>query len=116
MGRHYNHLIDRNTVIWKSLGKYGRGPIRETLVKELSDEHLMKIIEFINRNPEPYNPELLKFMEDEVIYRDDNNIHVFEYYGDDDPQTGKSLYKIPEPHEENTFEMPFIPFNIFNAR
>ena len=95
MGKYYNHLTDRHTVIWRSLGKYGRGPIRETLIKELSDEHLMKIIEFINRNPQCYA--ILYLLEDEVIYRADNNIHVIEYYGDQDPQTGKSLYKIRTP-------------------
>jgi hypothetical protein len=100
MGKHYNHLLDRHTVIWRSLGKYGRGPIRETLIKELSDEHLIKIIEFINRNPQCHDLYIRYLLEDEVIYRADNNIHVFEYYGDQDPQTGKSLYKFDDEEVE----------------
>jgi len=93
MGNLYRHPKDRDTVEWTSLGKFGKGPVRRVLVKDLSDEHLMKILEFMNRK-DTYNypSSIQEFMESEVIYRVENNIHIPEYYGQDDPIEGKSYY------------------------
>lgn len=97
MGRIYNHLKDRENVNWTSIGKFGHGPIRATLIKDLSDEHLMKIVGFIDRNPKSYTVSLLHFIEDEVIYRNEMNIHIDEYYGLDDPETD------PDDDEDDPF-------------
>lgn len=81
------HILERETFSWTSLGKFGKGPIRKTILKDISDEHLMKIIDFIPRNPRAYEgSETLTIMENEVIYRVENNIQVPEYYGQDDPE------------------------------
>lgn len=85
MGKSYNHLEERETLRWKSIGKFGKGPVREILIKDISDEHLMKIIEFIGRNIEHYKNGIKELMEDEVIYRVEHKISVPEYYGKDDP-------------------------------
>ena len=81
------HILERETFSWTSLGKFGKGPIRKTILKDISDEHLMKIIDFIPRNPRAYEgSETLTIMENEVIYRVENNIQIPEYYGQDDPE------------------------------
>lgn len=94
MSRIYNHLVDRETVFWTSLGKYGKGPVRQTIIKDLCDSHLLNIIDFIQRNPRTYGSDhnLQYFLETEVIYRVDNGISIPEYYGLDDPQEGENLY------------------------
>lgn len=88
----YRHPLDRDTIEWTSLGKFGKGPIRTIVVSQLSDGHLMKIIEFIERNNSNRQSDIKTFLEDEVIYRVTNNIHVDEYYGENDPIEGKDLY------------------------
>jgi hypothetical protein len=80
MNKKYNHIIDRNLIEWGSYGKFGNEPLRKTLVKDLSDCHLMRIIEFIKININFYGHDILHFMEQEAKFRTENYIFVPEYY------------------------------------
>ena len=76
----YNHIVDRNLVQWTSFGKFHNEPARQTLVKDLSDSHLMRIIEWITKHPSLYPPELLVFMKEEAKFRTENYIFVPDTY------------------------------------
>lgn len=77
------HLKERETVKWGSYGKLGDKPIRWTLVKDLSDSHLMRIVEHltqrkaVNYLPDPYTLDLMKT---EVTYRTNKFIFIEDYY------------------------------------
>lgn len=76
----YNHIIDRNLVEWGSYGKYGNQPLRMTLIKDLSDSHLLHIIEHIKMRKLSGDANILKLMQDEAEYRTKNYIFVPETY------------------------------------
>lgn len=76
----YNHIIDRNLVVWGSYGKFHNEPLRKTLVKDLSDSHLMRIVVWIKDNAGFYSNNLLKLMEEEIDFRTKNYIFVPDYY------------------------------------
>lgn len=73
-----NHIIDRNLIKWGSFGKYGNEPVKYTLIRDLSDSHLMRIVEWIKDNSH-YTPEILKLMKAEVKFRIKNLIFVPDY-------------------------------------
>ena len=76
--KNINHIVDRNLIKWESFGKYGNEPVKYTLIRDLSDSHLMRIVEWIKGNPH-YHPEILKLMKDEVKFRIKNLIFVPDY-------------------------------------
>ena len=76
----YNHIVDRNLVEWTSFGKYHNEPARKTLIKDLSDSHLMRIVEWIENNLNYYTPDILNLMKEEVDFRVKNYIFVSETY------------------------------------
>jgi len=73
-----NHVVDRNLIKWGSFGKYGNEPIKYTLIRDLSDSHLMRIVEWVKDNPH-YHPDILRLMKDEVKFRIKNLIFVPDY-------------------------------------
>jgi hypothetical protein len=75
----YNHIIDRNLVEWTSFGKYHNEPPRKTLIKDLSDSHLMRIKEWMRGNL-GYTLEMINFIEQEIEYRAKNYIFVPDTY------------------------------------
>ena len=75
----YNHIIDRNLVEWTSFGKYHNEPPRKTLIKDLSDSHLMRIREWMRGNL-GYTLEMINFIEQEIEYRAKNYIFVPDTY------------------------------------
>jgi hypothetical protein len=97
------HHVERECFTWTSIGKFGKGPIRTTVLKDISDEHLMKIIDFIPRNPRAYKS--LTIMENEVLYRVENDVHVDEYYGQDDPQEDPADQPFEDDDEENLVDL-----------
>lgn len=78
--KQYNHVVDRNIIEWGSFGKFGNEPMRKTLIKDLSDSHLMRIVEMIENNLNYYNEDILKLMKEEVAFRAKNHIFVPENY------------------------------------
>ena len=74
----YNHLVDRNLVEWTSYGKYHNELFRKTLIKDLSDSHLMRIKEWITDNP-IYNFKMVHFIQSEIEFRVKNYIFVPDY-------------------------------------
>jgi hypothetical protein len=41
------HLVIRELKTWRSYGIEGKGPIQDTLIKDIGDEHLLKIIKHL---------------------------------------------------------------------
>ena len=78
--KYYNHIIDRNIIEWGSFGKYGNEPMRKTLIRDLSDSHLMRIVEMVESNVGFYTEDIIKLMKDEVSFRTKNHIFVPETY------------------------------------
>jgi hypothetical protein len=76
----YNHIVDRNIVEWTSFGRFHNEPPRKTLIKDISDSHLMRIIEWIKHNRSVYTEEILNLMIQEVKFRSNNYIFVPESY------------------------------------
>ena len=77
----YNHIVDRNIIEWTSFGKYHNEPARKTLIKDISDAHLLKIIEWIRADKcRFYSADLLQLMKDESKFRAKNYIFVPETY------------------------------------
>jgi hypothetical protein len=76
----YNHIVDRNLIEWGSYGKYGNKPLRQTLIKDLSDSHLLHIIEHIKINNHVFGTDILRLMQEEATYRTKNYIFVPETY------------------------------------
>lgn len=79
MKTYNDHIVDRNIIKWGSYGKFGNQPVRWTLVKDLSDSHLMRIVEHL-KNRDLFNTNTLRLMEDEVRFRTKNLIFVPESY------------------------------------
>jgi hypothetical protein len=78
--KQYNHIIDRNLIEWGSYGKFGNKPLRKTLVKDLSDSHLLRIIEHIKMRKLSCDESILKLMEEEAKFRTENFIFIPETY------------------------------------
>jgi hypothetical protein len=76
----YNHIVDRNLIEWTSFGKFHNEPARKTLIRDLSDSHLMRIVEWIENNPQHYTADILNLMKDEVDFRAKNYIFVADTY------------------------------------
>jgi hypothetical protein len=75
----YDHIIDRNLVKWGTYGKFGNKPLRWVLIKDLSDSHLLHIIEHIKIYIGVFGHPLLNFMKEEATYRTKNNIFIPDY-------------------------------------
>ncbi len=76
----YNHIVDRNLVEWTSFGKFHNEPARKTLIRDLSDSHLMRIIGWIEINFQCYNADILNLMKEEVNFRVKNYIFIPDTY------------------------------------
>ena len=72
----YNHIVDRNLIEWTSFGKFHNEPARRTLIRDLADSHLMRIVEWIENSPQHYTTDILNLMKDEVAFRSKNYIFV----------------------------------------
>jgi hypothetical protein len=70
--RKYNHIVDRNIVKWTSFGINGDEPPRKTLIKDLSDSHLMNIINWIGERHNSYGEAILNLMIQESDFRGGN--------------------------------------------
>lgn len=77
---YYNHLVDREKTEWTSFGKLHNEPAKKTLIKNLSDSHLMRIVVWIKDRQLIYDQLILKLMEDEVEYRTRNYIFIPDTY------------------------------------
>ncbi len=75
----YNHIIDRNIVKWTSFGKFHDEKPRTTLVKDISDSHLLHIIIWIKEYNTHYSNSILELMILESEYRVKNYIFVPDY-------------------------------------
>lgn len=65
------HLILRELKHWRSYGIDGQGPIVDTLIKDLGDEHLLNIIRHLERNfqLEGILSSSIQMMHDEIAWR-----------------------------------------------
>lgn len=75
----YNHIIDRNLIKWGTYGKFGNKPLRHILIKDLSDSHLLHIIEHIKQRKLSGDGDLLVLMQEEATYRQRNYIFIPDY-------------------------------------
>lgn len=75
----FNHIIDRNLVEWGTYGKFGNKPLRYILIKDLSDSHLLHIIEHIKQRKLSGDADLLVLMQEEAAYRQQNYIFIPDY-------------------------------------
>lgn len=75
----YNFIVDRNQVKWGSYGKLGNEPLKWRLVKDLSDSHLLHIIEHLKQRDLKCTGAILRLMQEEAAYRYTQNIFVDEY-------------------------------------
>lgn len=74
-----SHILLRETYEWGTYGKNGDEPLRHVLVKDISDNHLIKIIEFIKTYFKHYSLDPLNVMTTELSYRNGYRISVPEY-------------------------------------
>jgi len=82
------HLIEREKFQWGSYGKLGDKPLRWTILKNISDSHLMRIVEHLKLRRSMASPiydthgadYVLALMETEVTFRTTNYIFVPETY------------------------------------
>lgn len=76
-----DHLLIRKTSVWGTYGKLGDEPLRFIIIKDITNDHLLRIIPFIKRNPRSYNDKILQVMMDELEYRTVNHINVPFIFG-----------------------------------
>lgn len=74
-----NHAIKRNIVRWGSCGKFHNEQTKYRTVAELSDSHLLKIIEWIEIHLDQYGLEIFMTMKEEARFRTVNYIFVPDY-------------------------------------
>ena len=77
--KRYNHIVDRNIVKWGTYGKFHNEPLKYILIRDISDSHLMRIIEWIKVHKDVYSESLLSLMEEERKFRFKNYIFVGDY-------------------------------------
>lgn len=73
------HHIIRTKTLWASYGKRGNpdyGIVRWLLIKDIHDDHLERIIPFIEERRDHYTIKTLKTMLDEQEYRRVNKIRI----------------------------------------
>ena len=77
----YDHLQvrDSDKFLWGTFGKYGDKSVRWIKVCDLSDSHLLHIIEHIQIHMDQFGEATLKLMRDEARYRTVNHIFIDEY-------------------------------------
>ena len=69
------HLIIREMKTWRSYGIAGKGPIVDTLIKDIGDEHLLNIIRHLEERytvqqlERGYMPTVYEIMHDEISWR-----------------------------------------------
>ena len=69
------HLVIRELKTWRSYGIDGNGPTEDTLIKDLGDEHLLKIIRHLEERysrqqlERGYMPTVWETMHDEIAWR-----------------------------------------------
>jgi len=71
------HLIVRELKTWRSYGILGKGPIEDTLIKDIGDEHLLNIIKHLEERSEGasyrgrsnFLPPVYHIMHDEISWR-----------------------------------------------
>jgi len=72
------HLVIRELKTWRSYGIDGKGPIVDTLIKDLGDEHLLNIIRHLEKNfylDDILSPsmQMNNMMHDEIAWRIHDN-------------------------------------------
>lgn len=77
----------RQTKKWGTYGKDGKGPLKQIIIKDISDDHLDQIISFIEKRINHYGMRILQLMIDEMCYRKDENISIPPYESDIKPRT-----------------------------
>lgn len=73
------HALKRQKEKWGSFGRLGDKPLKWRLIKDLSDSHLLRIIQHVKDNISHFGYYTLKLMEDEQKYRTDNYIFIPDY-------------------------------------
>lgn len=66
------HLIIRELETWRSYGIGGKGPTEDTLIKDIGDEHLLKIIQHLQSlraERDGFLPVDCGMMYDEIAWR-----------------------------------------------
>jgi len=82
------HLEQREKFQWGSYGKLGDKPLRWTILKDISDSHLMRIVEHLKQRRPMASPLyesvggdfVLALMKTEVTFRTNNYIFIPESY------------------------------------
>lgn len=73
-----SHIETRTTKYWGTKG-YENDPPRKILIKDISDTHLKNIITYIIKYNNHYSDSIKQLMENELTFRQLNNISVPEY-------------------------------------
>lgn len=81
------HQLIRNTTTWGTFGKFHNEPLKQILICDLSDSHLLHIIYWLKKYPKIYAPGFLELMENEAKFRVDNYIFVKDYEKEKENQT-----------------------------
>jgi hypothetical protein len=76
-----SHSELRRIETWGSYGKNGDEPLTTRFIKDISDEHLKNIIEFMSYN-EYFYRNMKPIMINEQNYRKEHNIYVSNYLKD----------------------------------
>lgn len=74
-----NHLELRETIKWGSYGKNGDEPLKMTLIKNLSNNHINSIIPYMRNLESHYSNTLYELMVSEKEFREKNGIYVRDY-------------------------------------
>jgi hypothetical protein len=73
------HAQIRGVKKWGTFGRYGNEPLKWIFIKDLSDSHLLHIIQHIKDNIRHFGYYTLKIMEDEQKFLTDNYIFISDY-------------------------------------
>lgn len=73
-----SHIESRNTKYWATKG-YENDPPRNILIKDISDTHLKNILSYIIKYNNHYSQSTKTLMENELTFRQLNNISIPEY-------------------------------------
>lgn len=74
-----SHIIKRNTVVWTSYGKFHDQPAKTTLIKDLSDSHLMRLFLWVRKSSLLTKDAFGILLQQEMEFRTDNYIFVPDY-------------------------------------
>lgn len=72
-----DHLFLRERMTWGGRGKDGTEEVTAYKIMELSNSHLEALVPYFK--DKPVNPQMIKVVDDEIKYRENNNINVADY-------------------------------------